>query len=362
MKTFLYPNKDATIYESASSMNTGIDQILDLDHTLNENNLPYNSRILMDFNLTSISQSVSNGTINNPKFYLRLFTVEAYEVPKNYTIEAYPISGSWTMGLGKQKHTPITNEGVSWTFKDGYVVNTGWLTSSYNSGTTGSWATVEGGGNWYTGSSYRATQSFEYETTDVRMDVTNIVSSWLSGSIEQDGLIIKRTDSDEQSQSVQGNTRFFSLETNTIYIPRLEIAWDDTTFITGSQTELAIDDDIQLHPKLKRNYKEGARTKIRLNVRPRYPQRTFTTSSNQLTEYYLPTSSYYQIRDAHTEDVIMDFDEYTKISRDENGNYFNLWMDTFQPERFYSIVFKVVDENNNIEFFDNDYNFKVIKW
>lgn len=361
MKTFIYPNKDATIYEESVTRNSGIDQILDLDHNLNENNVPYNSRILMDFDLTAISQSIANGTISNPKFFLRLFTVEAYEVPKSYTIEARPISGSWDMGLGKQKHDPLTNEGVSWRFRDGFTPNTGWLTGSYVAGSTGSYATVAGGGTWYTSSNYLGSQSFDYETTDVRLNVTNIVNDWISNTIPQDGLIIKRTDESEASQTIQGELRFFSLETNTIYIPRLEIAWNDATFITGSQTEITVDDDIQLHPKLKRNYKEGARTKIRMNVRPRFPQRTWTTSSNQLTEYYLPTSSYYQVRDAHTQDVLMDFDEYTQISRDSNGNYFNLWMDTFQPERFYSLVFKVEDSNGNVEYYDNDYNFKVIK-
>lgn len=360
MKTFVYPNRDASIYEATASQNTGIDQLLELDHELNENNVPYNSRFLIDFNLTAISQSIVAGTITNPKFYLRLFAVEAYEIPKTYSIEAYPISGSWDMGLGKQKHSPITNEGVSWTFRDGFTPNTGWTTSSYGTGATGSWATVAGGGNWYTGSSYLATQSFDYETIDVRMDITNIVNSWLSGSITQNGIIVKRTDSDEQSQTIQGNLRFFSLETNTIYIPRLEVAWDDATFVTGSQTTIT-SDDIIIHPKLKRIYKEGARTKVSVTVRPRYPQRTFTTSSNYLTGYYLPTSSYYQVRDAHTKDVLMDFDDYTKLSRDVNGNYFNMWLDTFQPDRFYNIVFKVVNADGSIEYFDDGYNFKVTK-
>jgi hypothetical protein len=144
MKTFIYSSKDSTIYEDYPLQNTGIDQILELNHIIQEDNVPYNSRVLIQFDLDTISQSISSGDITSPSFYLKMFSVAAWEIPSEYTIEIFPVSGSWNMGLGKNKHTPITKEGVSWYYKDGYTNNTPWITSSYNSNTTGSFATTGG--------------------------------------------------------------------------------------------------------------------------------------------------------------------------------------------------------------------------
>ena len=50
------------------------------------------------------------------------------------------------------------------------------------------------------------------------------------------------------------------------------------------------------------------------------------------------------------------------IEKDENGNYFNLWMDSFQPERFYRVVLKVERYGGDVvEMFDNNYYFKVTR-
>lgn len=357
MKTFIYPLKDATIYENEPLQNTGIDQIIELNHILDENNVPYNSRILMQFDLTTISQSIASGQITNPSFFLRLFSVAAWEIPSEYTIDIFPVSGSWDMGIGKQKHFPITKEGVSWYYRDGYNDNTNWLSSSYNANSTGSYVTESGGGNWYY--NYSASQSYNYETIDLRSNISNIVNGWLSGSIDNHGIIIKRSDEDEQSIDIKGNIKFFSNESNTIYIPRLEVSWNDSTFNTGSLDELT-NEEIILSTNLKIKYKDGSRQRIRVDGRPLYPVRSFSTSSNYIQDYYLPTSSYYQIRDAHTDDILIDYDSDTNLNCDSSGNYFDLWLDAFQPERFYKVVFKI-ERNNLIEYYDNDYKFKVVK-
>ncbi len=68
--------------------------------------------------------------------------------------------------------------------------------------------------------------------------------------------------------------------------------------------------------------------------------------------------------DAQTEDVVIPFsDTYTKVSCDSEGNYFNLWLDGLQPERYYKFVFKVENRvySGQVELFDNNYIFKVIR-
>ncbi|MAG26238.1 hypothetical protein CMI47_11840, partial [Candidatus Pacearchaeota archaeon] len=97
--------------------------------------------------------------------------------------------------------------------------------------------------------------------------------------------------------------------------------------------------------------------------RERYPARTYATSSTNLTVKYLPTSSYYSVRDAYSEDVIIPFDDYSKLSLDSTGNYFNLWMNGLQSERYYRLLFcyKVNSGSINeiVEKFDDDWIFKV---
>ena len=108
-----------------------------------------------------------------------------------------------------------------------------------------------------------------------------------------------------------------------------------------------------MHPQ----YKETSRDRIRVYGRERYPARTFAKQHEGLNVKYLPTSSYYSVKDAQTDEIIIDFDAYTKLSCDTSGNYFNFWFNGLQPERFYRFCFKVVQNANtsteNIRYFDN---------
>ena len=101
--------------------------------------------------------------------------------------------------------------------------------------------------------------------------------------------------------------------------------------------------------------------KIKIHVRDKYPNRSFVTSSNYLDVGYFTTSSYYSIRDAHTEEVIIPFDDNcTKLSADSEGMYFNLYMNGLQPERHYRVLFKHIN-NDGTQIYDNNYHFKVIR-
>jgi hypothetical protein len=110
-------------------------------------------------------------------------------------------------------------------------------------------------------------------------------------------------------------------------------------------------------------YSENEKAKIRIYANELYPQKSYTTQSYYTKNYYLPVSSYYEIRDAYTDEIILPFDSIgTKISCDEKGNYFNLWMNSFQPERFYRVVLKIeTEDGDNVQIFDNNYYFKVTR-
>lgn len=220
----------------------------------------------------------------------------------------------------------------------------------------------EGGATWYTSSidGTKYSQSFEKYTSDLNVDVTKYVKDILSGSRPNDGFIIKRSSTDESGSIRYGSSKFFSNDTHTIYVPTLEVKWDDSSFATGSLSSL-ISDDITLYMKnLKTEYKELSTSKLRVVGRETYPQRSFTNSAPYNQIKYLPSTTYYQVRDVETNLVLIPFDTtYTKVSCDSTGNFFDFRFNTLQPERFYQFEFRV-DRSGNKQYFDG-FIFKVVR-
>lgn len=384
----IYSKFDSTIYERTESLNTGTDQVLEISHETVGSSSRYNSRVVMKFDVSDIESKVNSGKISsNAKYYLELRTAEVREIPQEYKVYAYPLSSSWTNGTGKYYNKPITTDGVSWKYRFSKTNGTEWdippITSSYewdmisqtwvdanlifgsiSANVTSSYFTTEGGGTWWDFDNVECTQSFSFQTSDVYMDVTQIVKKWITGSgrFENDGLILKFSNDIEASYDNLRSLKFFSTDSNTIYVPRLHAVWDDSTFSTGSLSPVN-PDDLLINVKLKKYYSESEKAKIRIYANQRFPQKQYTTQSYYTKNYYLPSSSYYEVRDAHTDEVILPFN-YTgsKISCDGTSSYFNLWMDSFQPERFYRIVVKTeTDGGNNVQVFDNNYYFKVTR-
>ena len=78
------------------------------------------------------------------------------------------------------------------------------------------------------------------------------------------------------------------------------------------------------------------------------------------TNYYLPTASYYAVKDLDTNEFVIDFDDtYTKISADDETSYFTLYMNGLEPERYYQVLIKTTVDGSTLVL-DNDYYFKVI--
>ena len=80
-----------------------------------------------------------------------------------------------------------------------------------------------------------------------------------------------------------------------------------------------------------------------------------------MTKDRLPTTSYYSIQDAVTEETIIPFDtKATKISCDSKGSFFKLKLNTFMPERYYKIALKIErDEGEDIQVHEDGFYFKV---
>ena len=374
MHYFIFPEIDTTLYQASGSGNTGLDEILEIQKTMNKSGGSVKvSRILMKFDLSEISSSIVNGTISSDrKFYLNMYDAGSKNLKVNQNVYAYPVSESWEEGQGFFEDNPITTEGASWNYKDGQTNKTAWSGSS----------TEQQGGAWH--EEIYASQSFKYESEDMRMNVTPIVNSWLNGTYANNGFIVKRSGSfenqdtnvDEGDTTRFGTFKFFSRQTHTIYPPKLEVEWYDTKWSTGSLSALSstnLEDLVFYMKSLRPEYKEKSKVKFRVVGRERYPTKSYSnTASEYLTAKYLPSGStsvedgsYYSVLDAQTEDVIIPFGTGSLISCDSTGNYFNLWMNGLQAERYYKFQFRVVSGSNTteetIQHFDDDFTFKVVR-
>lgn len=352
MYQFLTASKDATIYLQQPSQNTGLDEILEVSK-MYYGNLKDIAHTLIKFDTTSLSSSLVSGEVTMSSAELILRECESSEIPVDYTIFAHPIYQNWDMGIGT-RFDEISTDGVSWNSK---TTGTDWLEGDYVSGTTGSFNGK--GGTWYTASV--ATQSFSYESSDVVMDVLTPLQTWLDGSLPNNGWIIKHDSVLENDTEDYGQLKFFGKETNTIYQPKIRIGWDDSTFETGSLTELTSDDIHVTFKRLKTRYKVGSSPVIRVFGREKYPLKTYTNLYAYNDVKFLPSTTYYQVKDIITDEVIIPFSDYTKVSCDSNGNFFKLNLKNWETQRDYYLEIKV-ERDGVIEYFeDKDLTFTIEK-
>ena len=389
MHYYIYSSKSTYINEITSSRNFGGDQILELEKVMSNDlsSVKGVTRLLTQFDLTEVSKSYITDEVNNPRFYLRLYETEGNkETTPSYTLGAYPLSQSWEEGTGDKFSNPEIQDGSTWSHRDYRYSNVSWSGdfASTNEGigiTTGS-RPVAGGGAWYTGSGYRASQSFSYESPDINMDVTDIVNKWLDGTIENNGFVISFSGSIGTGQEVNSGSaanfaklKFFSNNTHTIYSPKLEMKWKSHSPSTGSNTgslsELDVTgnvDNYMYMKNLRDSYKESETIRFNVGVRKRYVQKTFSTSVNELSASFVAEgSSSYSIIDLATGETIIPFKDivdntYTQLGCDStNGMYFIQDMNTFQPNRVYKIIYKLKYNDGQEQIFDNNFEFKVVR-
>ena len=385
MHYFIYPTKDAWISSGSNKATTGIserdqnygqDEILELKKNFWNKSFDYQTRVLLQFDLTSISQSLINKEITNPKYYLRLYEAEGNkDLSTSYTLSTHPISQSWDEGTGKFGDNPKVTNGVSWDNRNYFPGNSAVTWSQVRNPSSQSY-----GGSFYTGSGYESSQSFSYESPDVNMDITTVVENWLgapriTNKITNNGLLLKFSGSAETDKKTFGQLKFFSKNTNTIYPPKLEIRWDDHIFNssskwnkssqTGSLLPLSMSghvDNYLYMVGLRDKYRETEKIKFRVRGRERYVQKTFSRSVQTITGSFIQEGSgSYSIVDIATNEVIIPFSAYTSMSCDETSNYFIQWMNGFQTDRIYKILYKLNYNDGQEQIFDNNFEFKVVR-
>jgi hypothetical protein len=365
----IFPAKDASIYSLYPNKNTGLDEILEASTKIDVSDSPQTSRFLVQFSTEEINDVINNKISSSQwqaNFKGYIANLEGLNL--DTILEFYPIFGSWNMGTGKYLYSPEYTNGVSWIWRS-YSGSNAWTTSGFSSFVTASYGSQAGGGTWYTGSSnstvlpISASQTFTYvDSGDIDVNVTNMVKAWYSGSIANQGIIVKQAVEFVSSSDYQIEMKFFSNDTHTIYPPQLEFRWRDYTFNTGSSTNTILNTQTST-VSLSENpgtFYSGSINRFRINSRPTYPARTFQTASLYTTNYYLPTASYYAVKDLDTNEFVIDFDnQYTQLSADGTSSYFTLYMNGLEPERYYKILIKSIIDGSTI-IFDDNYYFKIV--
>ena len=224
--------------------------------------------------------------------------------------------------------------------------------------TSGSTQTCLSGAVSHIPISSSATQEFKFETSDLNVDVTCIVNAWVENQIPNEGFILRHNE--EGAPIDFGKLRFYSQDTNTIYIPRLYVSWDDQVYNTGSLSEFDINKNNTLYVNnLKKEYYSSELVRFNVTSRLQYPIKTF---SNQLDRFvdsqYLPKDSVYAIQDAESEEYIVKFDEVNKISVDGENGYFDIDMNALPQERYFRFLFKIT-KNDNTKIFKDRGVFKI---
>ena len=358
----IFAEKDATLYSNYPNENTGLDEILEIGNTLGgDTGDAYQvMRPLIKFSTSDIQEVIDNNVAGVPfKATLKLFLANADSIPVDFSISCFRASGSWNMGTGKFQDSPENNTGVSWEWRSSAEVNP-WIPVAYSSSVTASYAPGYQGGGTYLYQN-EATQSFSYnDTLDIAIDVTSQVLGIYSSSLN-DGFLLKLQDSLEFQSSSYFDLKYFSVDTHTIYPPVLEFGWNNTVYSIGSNAVIQDPNFVLSFRSNQYEYQRASVQRFRLQARPQYPIREFTTSSVYLLNYVLPQNSFYQIVDMDTEEVVIAFDDdYTKISADSTSSYFDISMNGLQPERYYKIFIKTTLDGSTI-IRDGDLTFKVIQ-
>ena len=382
----LFSEQDAFIRSQYPAQNTGRDEVLEISNINGINqlssaqgDLPAVNRALIQFDNSDLNNIITNTVATSSyQVSLRLYLANAGNLPLDYTIQAYPVSQSWDMGTGRVADDPKTDNGCSWTFA-GESGSNRWTTTGFSNYVTASFGSTVGGSTWYTGSTEtfegdlldpESGQVFDYTSNkDINMFVTDTVRLWLTGSggIVNNGFVVKLDDTVEFGTNFV-STNFFSMDTHTIYPPALEIKWDDSMvdnyFITGSGTGSIVTSSafISKFTNLQSTFEDSMIYNFEVKTRDTFPARSFQTQSVYLNTKLLPTSSYWAIKDAKTGEMVVDFDSnFTKLSMNSGSNYFKVYMDGLEPERYYQLMVQTIVGDETIVVDSGTDYFKIVR-
>ena len=406
MNLFYYPSKDTTIYKlkSKRELNYGNSEILEIVNTYNNSSGHNLSQILIKFDIPIDTDTLESYLDFNAELNLKITHVE--NIDSGNFLEVFPVNCEWTEGTGAGVDYDPVYGPTNWL----YSSDIKWLHD--NEGILG--ATYYDKKIDCCGNYKNITTGIELteKTSDLRINVTEIVKYWIKSDIENNGFVLKLRNESVTSQF--GSIKFFSSSTNTIYSPRLKVSYDDFQFLetktevitennlsgslgsgslgsgslgSGSleyecEGEESLDfEDFEIDKvvtescdfyktfnsekidienleeikgdifvkikNIKKEYKVSEIIKFRLGVRHKNPIKKIKKKAVYTASYYTTNELYYSIIDAETQEIIIDFDKYSRISCDKNGHYFNISFLNLSPGRYYKFLILVKSDEGD---------------
>lgn len=181
------------------------------------------SRIVLQFPIDKIIADRLAGKIPSAdvKYMLNLYNVEHGEsTPRNFDVTIAPLSQSWEEGYGLDLDN-YTDLGAR---DPGVGIGATWRSANQQE----QWGIH--GGTIVNNLNYIKTFHFESGLEDIKLDITSIVSAWISGSIPNYGLLIRLNDQYENGLSGRSfYTKKFSARTSQYFFkrPKLDILWEE---------------------------------------------------------------------------------------------------------------------------------------
>lgn len=170
------------------------------------------ARSIIKFPVDTISSERSSGLIpqsGSVNFFIRLYNVaHPFTLPRQYTLLVKPVSSSWSEGVGLDLEN----------FQDLGAAN--WISASDGV----AWTTE--GGDYLSSPVY--SQYFEEGWEDLEIDITQLVEQWIAGSIENNGVGVMLTSSQESGVDSYYTKRFSARSSEYFYKrPTIEARWND---------------------------------------------------------------------------------------------------------------------------------------
>jgi len=349
-----YASKDTTItnaYKSglstrANKSNTGQSDILEIfsiygqasDDSLEK------SRLLIQFSMDDIISARTAGilpAVGSVNFKLKVYNaIHSETVPRNYTLESYVITKDWNEGSGLDMEGYTDEDTCNW---DNATSSDAWNQS----------------GGDFDPINFKKTQTFPTGLEDLEIDITDLVESWIDGTTDNYGILIKLSDSLEDGSLSRSyyTKRFFSRGSEFFYKrPIIEAQWDSST----SKPELLPEDYQQKNEyvfnitNLKKQYKNYEKTKLYVYTRGKQWEPNLYTKANYSAPVDIVDEAYYKISRVadNLEVVSYSYDHqigFTKMSYDESGSHFDLDMSLFETNHLYEISFARKNGNMIIE-------------
>lgn len=343
MYNIYLPEKDATIYQNYPTQNTGADPILELfkynkGEIIGSESLEFVdwpetvvSRILMKFQ--DIEYTLGH------EYYLQLNLCNIENIwTKKISIDLVPLLYDWIEGVGNKNDRPIIQAGVSW-----------------DSNGTIDWPSP------YFSEANKVNYVLDITNDSWLINITPLIEYWSNN--DNFGFVIKFASDVEDLDFYGGRVQFFGIDTHTVWGPNV-IELTPTEEYTGNTFYPSTDVDPSRLDIIIKNftnsYNANQTIRFYLSVKDKFQKRTYLSSYADIEEdIILHEDCTYQIVDSITNKIVVPFSTINKIGKSDDGYFVELNTENMYTNRYYKIIFKLINENGNIYIKDNNYNFKI---